>query len=117
MDHGTILGLSAGGGTILLVLLGWGLKVGSRYIWILNNEKVRRLIYDMVKGQVRTTMPDVIKGPGKGGISKEVAKKRVINAVLGLLGPLAGEFRKMSNADKEALIHGAVHSVKKEGMA
>ncbi len=115
MDVDLITALLTGGGTILLALFGWGMKVGSQHISFLRNDKVRRLIYDVVKGQVRTTMPAVILGPAReGGISKPQAKKRVIGAVVGILGPLAKEFTKMYPDSQEAVINAAVHSVKKE---
>ena len=115
MDTNLILGLLTAGGTVLLLLLGWGMKVVAKYIPALRNEKIQRLIYDTVKAQVRTTMPAVVKGPGKkDGISKEVALRRVIQGALGALGPLANEFAKMPLTDKKAVVHAAVHSVKKE---
>ncbi len=115
MDVDLITALSAGGGTIFLALVGWGLKVGSQHISFLRSDEARRLIYDVIKGQVRTTMPAVILGPTRpGGISKVQAKMRAVNAALGILGPLAKEFTKMSSNAQEDIVNAAVHSVKKE---
>ena len=116
MDAEMISGLLTAGGSILIIFLGYGLKIGGQHFAYLRREKVRRLIYDVVKGQVRSTMPAVILGKaGKtGGISTAVAKKRVITAALGILGPLAQEFLKMGGDTQEAVVNAAVHSVKKE---
>ena len=116
MDTGTITGLLTAGGSVLLLLLGWGLKIGGQHWSFLKNQEVRRLIYDVVKGQVRTTMPGVVLGMSNrtGGISKTQAKKQVITGTLGILGPLAKEFTKMSAGTQEAIVNSAVHSIKKE---
>lgn len=115
MDVDLITALLTGGGTILLALVGWGLKVGSQHVSFLRSDEARRLIYDVIKGQVRTTMPAVILGPTRpGGISKPQAKMQAIRAALAILGPLAKEFTKMSSDAQEATLNAAVHSVKKE---
>lgn len=114
MDTATIQALLAGGGTIFLALVGWGLKIGGSHWSFLKNEQARRMIYDVIKGQVRTTMPAVVLGPNKGGITKAQARKRVVTASLGILGPLAKEFIKMNSETQEAIVSAAVHSVKKE---